>query len=139
MPPKPGPKPTGAALSGAERQRRYMERLKANRVTDEVERLKAELSDTQAQAAHLKQENARLVVVNAELRGKVERLTAEITRLSDNQVSDRDEPTDNPVSDGVKKGEYPLEIKRLAVKMADAGARPAEVKRAILAPTKPGC
>ncbi|NEV64123.1 hypothetical protein [Thiorhodococcus minor] len=64
-PKKRGRKSTGKALTGAERQRRYMERLKAgaNGVTDanRVEALERELAEAKALIDRLEREKAVLL------------------------------------------------------------------------------
>ena len=120
---KPGPKPTGKALTAAERQRRYMERLKANRVTDGVAELQTELTQARDHAERLQADNARLLAMNAELQAEVKRLAAEVDRLT---------AASNPVTDGVKPRGYPPEVKALAVKMADEGQPTTAIRATIL-------
>ncbi|NKN34100.1 hypothetical protein [Marichromatium bheemlicum] len=75
---RPGPKPSGKALSNAERQRRYIARLKA-RQTDaaEIERLHDELKLTRAKLAEAVEET-RTPSLTPPGAGELERLRAEV-------------------------------------------------------------
>lgn len=126
MPPKPGPKPTGEALSNAERQRRYMERLKANRVTNAVAELQAELASARDQAERLQADLIEALALVGHLQAENARLKAAL-----NPVTDADSATGKPVTDGKPRG-YPAEIKALAVRLADEGNPTTEIRAAIL-------
>ena len=81
---KRGRPATGAAMTGAERQRQYMERLKARSAAVtapvEPEALRRKLADALEEAARLNKENDRLTVENDALK---RRLKAKETRESD--------------------------------------------------------
>jgi chromosome segregation ATPase len=126
MPPKPGPKPTGKALSNAERQRRYMERLKANRVTNAVAELQTELASARDHAERLQAELTEARALVGHLQAENARLTAAL-----NPVSDADSATEKPVTNGKARG-YPAEIKAMAVRLADEGQPTTEIRAAIL-------
>ncbi|RKT46804.1 hypothetical protein [Thiocapsa rosea] len=81
---KRGRPATGSAMTGAERQRQYMERLKARTAPapaqGEPEALRRKLADALDEVARLNKENDRLTVENDALK---RRLKAKETRESD--------------------------------------------------------
>lgn len=119
-----GPKPTGQALSGAERQRRYMERLKGKTVTDRVSApaVSDELPAARARIAELETLVATLERERDEARAELAAIKALPARPS---------PAQNTVTDDKPRG-YPTEVKAAAVALADAGKTTPEIRAAIL-------
>ncbi|EIC19507.1 hypothetical protein [Thiorhodovibrio frisius] len=133
-----GPKPTGQALSGAERQRRYMQRLKGKAVTDRVSApaVSDELPAARARIAELETLVANLRTSERASKIEANRLTrerdearAELAAIK--ALPARPSPAQNTVTDDKPRG-YPTEVKALAVRMADEGKETKEIRAAIL-------
>ncbi|WP_094300811.1 hypothetical protein [Imhoffiella purpurea] len=96
-PRKRGRKPTGNAMTGAERQRRYLERLKAgtnpvtdakpdNAVSDRIEALERELSEARETTKGLLRERAESERTIRALRARVSSLDTKLRQVLEERV-----------------------------------------------------
>jgi predicted RNase H-like nuclease (RuvC/YqgF family) len=95
---KRGRPATGAAMTGAERQRQYMERLKARTAPapdqGEPEALRRELAEAIEEVARLNRENDRLAIENDTLKRRLKAMDSRETDLCkrlDAAVAERDQ------------------------------------------------
>lgn len=94
---KRGRPATGSAKTGAERQRQYMERLKARTAPapdqGEPEALRRKLADAMEEVARLNRENDRLTVENDTLKRRLKAMDAresDLCRRLDTATAERD-------------------------------------------------